>query len=139
MTSARQDGYATGDVLDLGLSYDVLDVGDETDDGKTYRSMYCASAHAERVCPLAETVARLGVYQLPSADPPYSTLLPLALSKATFLDSLILITLDWERPWRFMKDLESWFGLLEDLLRAQGVSDAVEGQEGRQRCERVKF
>ncbi|KAL8286183.1 hypothetical protein RQP46_004671 [Phenoliferia psychrophenolica] len=100
--------------LDLGLSYSFLDVGDEADE---------------------ETVARLGVYQLPSPHAPYPSLLPLALSRATLLDSLVIIVLDWERPWRFLKELRAWIGVLEGVLKGKGVAEGWEGQEGRERLE----
>ncbi|BGP12267.1 hypothetical protein JCM10213_000038 [Rhodosporidiobolus nylandii] len=107
-----------GGKLDLGLGYEVLDVRDEGDEG--------------------DTLARLGLFQLPSPSPPYPSLLSLALSKQTLLDSLVVIVLDWERPWRFVEELEGWIGLLEARL-AQGDKDGLgggwEGQEGRERVE----
>lgn len=80
-----------------------------------------------------ETVARLGVYQLPSPDAPYPSLLPLALSRATLLDSLVVIVLDWERPWRFLKELRGWIAVLEGVLKGKGVAEGWEGQEARER------
>lgn len=81
----------------------------------------------------AETVARLGVYQLPSPLPPYPSLLPLALTKATLLDSLVVIVLDWERPWRFLRDLKGWMGVLDGVLKVRGTGEGWEGAEGRER------
>lgn len=80
-------------------------------------------------------VARLGVYQLASTSPPYPSLLPLALSKATLLDSLVVIVLDWERPWLFMRDLRAWIAVLESVLKGRGLTEGAEGAEGRERCE----
>ncbi|KAM0755401.1 hypothetical protein T439DRAFT_320094 [Meredithblackwellia eburnea MCA 4105] len=110
---AKAIGGAAG--LDLGLSFTYIDIGDEADE--------------------AETVARLGVYQLPSPEPPYPSLLPLALSKSTLLDSIAVIVLDWERPWKFLKELRGWIGVLEGVLKGKGVSEGWEGAEGKERLE----
>ncbi|KAI5477030.1 cytoplasmic dynein light intermediate chain 1 [Pseudohyphozyma bogoriensis] len=107
-------GASAPEVLDLGLSYSSFDVRDEADE---------------------ETVARLGAYQLPSPSPPYPSLLPLALSRSTLLDSLAVIVLDWERPWRFLKELRAWLGVLEGVLKGKGVAEGWEGQEARDRLE----
>lgn len=78
-----------------------------------------------------DALARLGIYQLPSTLPPYPSLLPLALSKSTLLDSMVMIVLDWERPWQFLKDLRAWLGVLEGVLKVAG--EGWEGAEGRER------
>ncbi|KAK4055164.1 hypothetical protein OIV83_000444 [Microbotryomycetes sp. JL201] len=99
---------------DLGLSYNVIDVHDEGDE---------------------ETVARLGVYQLPSPEPPHASLLSLALTPATFMDSIILIVLDWEQPWRFMRDLHAWTSLLDELVDERGIGSSQAGSSARERLE----
>ncbi|GAA5907009.1 hypothetical protein JCM5296_003912 [Sporobolomyces johnsonii] len=101
-------------LLDLGLSYSVLDVKDDGDE---------------------ETLARLSLFQLPSPLPPYPSLLPLALSRQTLLDSLIVIVLDWERPWGFIKELKEWVAMLERVLESQAGKDSWEAVEGKERLE----
>ncbi|GAA5954069.1 hypothetical protein JCM21900_005397 [Sporobolomyces salmonicolor] len=101
-------------LLDLGLSYSVLDVKDDGDE---------------------ETLARLSLFQLPSPLPPYPSLLPLALSRQTLLDSLIVIVLDWERPWGFIKELKKWVAMLERVLEDQAGKDSWEAVEGKERLE----
>ncbi|GJN92050.1 hypothetical protein Rhopal_005078-T1 [Rhodotorula paludigena] len=103
--------------LDLGLTYEVLDVKDEGDEGDTF--------------------ARLGLFQLSSPLPPFPSLLSLALSRSTLLDSLVVLVLDWERPWDFVKELEGWIALLEEKLGSQrGAKDEQwEQVEGRERLE----
>lgn len=85
---------------------------------------------------MTDTLARLGIYQLPSALPPYPALLPLAISKATILDSMVLIVLDWEKPWSFMQDLKAWIGVLEGVLKGSGEDGAGTGWEGAEARER---
>ncbi|GAA6040958.1 hypothetical protein JCM8097_000511 [Rhodosporidiobolus ruineniae] len=102
--------------LDLGLSCEVLDVRDEGDEG--------------------ETLARLSLFRLPSPAPPFPSLLSLALTPQTLLDSLVVLVLDWERPWRFVEELEGWVGVLEERLgRKRGEREGWEEVEGRERLE----
>lgn len=120
-------------MLDLGLSYSCIDLGDDTDEGE-YILAGLSKSTAEAFS-FAEMVARLGVYQLASTSPPYPSLLPLALSKSTLLDSLVVIVLDWERPWLFMRDLRAWIAVLEGVLKGRGAAEGAEGAEGRERRE----
>ncbi|BGO98981.1 hypothetical protein NBRC10513v2_000083 [Rhodotorula toruloides] len=112
----RDDGETP---LDLGMSYEVLDVREEGDEG--------------------DTVARLGFFQVPAPSPPYPALLSLALSRSNLLDSLIILVLDWEKPWNFVKELEAWLALLEDQLkrarRGEKEKEAYEEVEARERLE----
>ncbi|GAA5891896.1 hypothetical protein JCM8208_002927 [Rhodotorula glutinis] len=97
--------------LDLGMSYDVIDVRDEGYDG--------------------DTLARLSVFQLSSPLPPFPSLLSLALVR----DSLVLICLDWERPWEFVRQLEQWVILLDELLGRAGKDKEGDQVDGRERLE----
>ncbi|GAA6064205.1 hypothetical protein JCM10212_001618 [Sporobolomyces blumeae] len=102
--------------LDLGMSYSVLDVKDEGDE---------------------ESLARMSVYQLPSPHPPFPSLLPLALSKETFLDSLIVIVLDWERPWSFVAELAAWITMLERAVASMVGNETWEMAEAKERLEKT--
>lgn len=84
---------------------------------------------------LSETLARLSIYQLPSPSPPYPALLPLSLSKKTLLDSLVVIVLDWERPWSFVRELKEWIAMLEHVLKNEVGTDTFELTEARERRE----
>ncbi|BGP36246.1 hypothetical protein JCM10449v2_000144 [Rhodotorula kratochvilovae] len=112
--AAAAAGAAHGRELDLGMSYEVVDVRDEGDEG--------------------DTLARLGLFQLSSPLPPYPALLSLALAR----DSLILVCLDWDRPWEFVRQLEAWIALLEEMLARrtrEGKEKEWEAVEGRERLE----
>ncbi|BGO88474.1 hypothetical protein NBRC10512_003012 [Rhodotorula toruloides] len=112
----RDDGEKP---LDLGMSYEVLDVREEGDEG--------------------DTVARLGFFHVPAPSPPYPALLSLALSRSNLLDSLVVLVLDWEKPWNFVRELEAWLALLEDQLkrarRGEKEKEAYEEVEARERLE----
>ena len=76
-----------------------------------------------------EAIARVGVYQVASSNPPYSSMLPLALAPSTLLDSLCVILLDWERPWTFISHLTNWFSLLHKTKRSmQEEKSSKEGE-----------
>lgn len=74
----------------------------------------------------------------------HTTLLPLALTQESLLDTLILIVLDWERPWTFLRDLKRWLESIrkvvediknevdkvsQDSRRRKGKYVVEEGQE----------
>jgi dynein light intermediate chain 1 len=83
-----------------------------------------------------ETLARLSLFQLPSPSPPFPSLLSLALTPQTLLTSLIVLVLDWERPWNWVAEVEAWVGVLEEKLgRKRGEKERWEEVEGRERLE----
>lgn len=73
------------------------------------------------------------MYQVVSPVAPYPELVSLALDKSTLQDSLIIITLDWEKPWNFLHELCDWIELLERTLAKTRVPDQFEGAEARER------
>lgn len=61
-------------------------------------------------------------------------MLPLALSAETLSDSLVLVTLDWQSPWLFVRQLQSaledFRTCIEDIEQQKGSAYAVaEGRE----------
>ncbi|GAA5966769.1 hypothetical protein JCM3765_000943 [Sporobolomyces pararoseus] len=102
-----------GESLDLGMSYSVLDVKDDS-------TPSTAGAAAEE-----DTLARLSVYQLPSAQPPFPALLPLALKRDTLLESVVVIVLDWEKPWDWIRELKEWIRMLKELVRNVDEDEAT--------------
>lgn len=80
-------------------------------------------------CTPADTLARLSVFQLSSPLPPYPSLLSLALVP----DSLVVICLDWDQPWEFVRQLEQWVVLLDELLGRAGEDKEGAQTEGRER------
>ncbi|PWN96954.1 DLIC-domain-containing protein [Tilletiopsis washingtonensis] len=108
---------ATPEVRDLGLGYAYWDVRD--DDGE-------------------DTLARVGVYQVPSSHPLHVSLLPLALqppqlasssagpsAKADALRSTLwLLVLDWSNPSAFLDQLLTWLDIVGQTTReALGVPE----------------
>lgn len=63
------------------------------------------------------------MYQLGLSAPEYLPLLKFALSADTLADSLVIIALDWTRPWKFLESFQRWISVLEyaiDQICAEG-------------------
>jgi hypothetical protein len=61
--------------------------------------------------------SRLSIYQVPPMDNALHTaLMPMALTREALVDSLVLIVLDWEKPWTFLRDLRTWFQALIKVI-----------------------
>ncbi|GAA5807691.1 hypothetical protein MFLAVUS_001065 [Mucor flavus] len=78
----------------LALGYSFIDVQDEEN----------------------EAIARLGVYQLGLSAVEYMPLLKFALSTDTLSDSVVLIVLDWTRPWEFLETFQRWINVLQHRM-----------------------
>ncbi|KAG0033780.1 hypothetical protein BGZ82_005980 [Podila clonocystis] len=88
---------------DLALSYSLWNVEDEENE---------------------DTVARLGIYQIAGSHKSYHALLKYCLNTTTIADTVILIVLDWSRPWTFMETLQRWVKVLEgaiEQIRQEGA------------------
>lgn len=77
---------------DLALSYTFIEVKD--DDAE-------------------DTLARLGLYQLAGSYESYQPLLRFALNSSTLPHSLVVVVLDWARPWTFIETLQKWIKFVE--------------------------
>ncbi|KAK5799310.1 dynein light intermediate chain-domain-containing protein, partial [Linnemannia elongata] len=92
--NGHHQGGANGN--DLALSYSFWNVEDDENE---------------------ETVARLGIYQVAGSHKSYHALLKYCLNTKTVADSVIMIVLDWAKPWTFMETLERWIKVLEGALQ----------------------
>ncbi|KAI7882676.1 dynein light intermediate chain [Lichtheimia hyalospora FSU 10163] len=63
-----------------------------------------------------EAIARLGMYQLGLSAPEYLPLLRFALNSETLADSLVIIALDWTRPWKFLESFQRWIQVLQQVI-----------------------
>nr|CAG8490914.1 3735_t:CDS:10 [Entrophospora candida] len=64
-----------------------------------------------------DTLARLGIYQLAGSEDAYRPLLKFALNYKTLPDSLVVIVLDWTRPWTFIETLQRWIKFIESSIK----------------------
>ncbi|KAK7060355.1 hypothetical protein VNI00_001120 [Paramarasmius palmivorus] len=99
---------------DFALGYDYADVRDEGDE---------------------DTLARLSVYTVPSSDPTYTRLLPHFLPPKTSLPhTLVIIVLDWTRPWTFVEELETWLKWVDEWANGDGSRELeIVREENRER------
>ncbi|KAI8384276.1 dynein light intermediate chain-domain-containing protein [Radiomyces spectabilis] len=63
-----------------------------------------------------EAIARLGLYQLGLSAPEYLPLLKFAFSSETLANSMVIIALDWTRPWKFLETLQRWIDVLQHAI-----------------------
>jgi dynein light intermediate chain 1 len=63
-----------------------------------------------------QVIARIGIHQL-AGDPAYASLLKYAVNQETIADDLVvMIVLDWSKPWDFVKSIEHWVEVIEKRL-----------------------
>ena len=74
---------------------------------------------------------------MPSSNPTYTALIPGFLPPRTSLPhTLIMIVLDWTRPWTFVQELETWLQLIENWAKGDGSREVqIAREEGRERRE----
>lgn len=63
---------------------------------------------------MTDILARLSIYTVPSASTSYTALLPHFLPPRQSLPhTLVMIVLDWTRPWTFVEELQQWLEWVE--------------------------
>ncbi|KAG0052396.1 hypothetical protein BGZ83_002647 [Gryganskiella cystojenkinii] len=106
---------------DLALSYSFWNVEDDENE---------------------DTVARLGIYQIAGSHKSYHALLKYCLNSKTVADSVVMIVLDWSRPWTFMESLERWIKVLESavegICQEGSVSTAANWSKGKALMEELQ-
>ncbi|KAG6910765.1 hypothetical protein DXG01_007652 [Tephrocybe rancida] len=115
-----QDEEKEDNRSDFAIGYDFADVRDEADEGKSHY-----------------TLARLSVYTVPSASTSYTSLLPHFLPPRQSLPhTLVMITLDWTRPWSFVEELQIWLQWVEKWAKGDGLRELeMAREEGRERLQ----
>lgn len=85
-----------------------------------------------------DTLARLSVYTIPSSAPAYTLLLPHFLPPCSSLpQTLVMIVLDWTRPWSFVEELQSWLQWVEKWAKGDGTREVQIVRE--ENCERREY
>jgi dynein light intermediate chain 1 len=74
--------------------------------------------------PQPDTLARLSVYTVPSDAIAYTSLIPHFLPpRASLPHTLVMIVLDWTRPWTFVDNLQTWLMWVEIWAKGDGSRD----------------
>jgi dynein light intermediate chain 1 len=84
-----------------------------------------------------DTLARLSVYTVPSSASACTALLPNSLPpRWTLSSTLVIIVLDWTRPWTFVEDLETWLTWVETWAKGDASREVeIIREECRERRE----
>lgn len=77
------------------------------------------------------------MYTVPSSAPSYTALLPHFVPPRTSLPhTVVIITLDWTKPWTFVDELHAWFAWIEKWAKGDGARELeIAREEHRERCE----
>lgn len=106
--------------------------------GQGESKMICTKTHTHTQY---TAMARLGLYQLSLASPEFLPLLKFAIRADTFVDSCVLILLDWTRPWKFVETLERWINVLHyltDEICKEGTAADTNWSKGRAVVDEIK-
>lgn len=84
----------------------------------------------------ADTLARLSVYTVQSSNPVHMSLVEHVLPPKTSLpNTLVMIILDWTKPWTFVEQLEIWLKWIENWSKGDGSRELeIAREEGKERC-----
>ncbi|KZW04365.1 hypothetical protein EXIGLDRAFT_786391 [Exidia glandulosa HHB12029] len=107
---------STSAATDFALGYDWADVKDDAEE---------------------DTLARLSILTLPSSAPAYLSLIPHFVPPKTALpNSLVMILLDWTKPWSFIEQLEMWLQWVEKWAKGDGSREMeIAREESRERLQ----
>lgn len=81
------------------------------------------------------------MYEVPSAAPSYTSLLPHFVPPRTCLPhTVVVIVLDWTRPWTFMEELELWLTWIEEWTQGDSSRELdIVREESRERRAYASF
>lgn len=84
-----------------------------------------------------DTLARLSVYTVPSSSQSYLSLLPhFVPPRSSLPHSVVVIALDWTKPWTFIEQLETWLKWVDTWVKGDGSRELDVLRE--ENCERCK-
>jgi Dynein light intermediate chain (DLIC) len=90
---------------------------------------------------LSDILARLSVYTVPSASTSYTALLPHFLPpRQSVPHTLVMIVLDWTRPWTFVEELQRWLEWVETWAKGDESRELqIVREENRERRQYEEF
>ncbi|KAI0720370.1 dynein light intermediate chain [Cerioporus squamosus] len=102
--------------IDFAIGYNWADVRDDADE---------------------DTLARLSIYTVPSSAPSFTALLPhFVPPRSSLPHTLVMIALDWTRPWAFIQELETWLDWVEKWVKGDGSRELdIAKEENRERLQ----
>jgi dynein light intermediate chain 1, cytosolic len=84
---------------------------------------------------IVDTLARISVYTVQSSNQIHTKLVSNVLPpKSALHNTLIMIVLDWTKPWTFIDQLEIWMKWVDEWAKGDGNREIeVLREEGRER------
>lgn len=64
----------------------------------------------------SDVVARLSLFFLSQPDPAFLPLLRSLFTPSTLENTMIVLLLDWNKPWEWLRQLRTWVRLLRSLF-----------------------
>ncbi|KAH7103069.1 DLIC-domain-containing protein [Auriculariales sp. MPI-PUGE-AT-0066] len=109
------DSLSSSDA-DFAIGYDWADVKDDAEE---------------------DMLARLSVLTVPSASPAHLALVPHFIpTKSALPHALIMILLDWTKPWAFIEQLQQWLDWVDKWAKGDGSRDMeIIREESRERLQ----
>ena len=86
-----------------------------------------------------DSLARLSVYTVPSSSPSHLKLLPYFLpSQSALQQTLVMIILDWTKPWTFVDQLQFWLEWVESWSEGDKSRDMeMIREENKEKCKSI--
>ncbi|KAJ4984416.1 dynein light intermediate chain [Stagonosporopsis vannaccii] len=97
----------------FALGYTYQDVLDTDHEGELSRSAPLRRAAADVP---TDTLARLSLYLLASPSPSFTPLVKPYLTPRTIPHTLVVVLLDWNHPWLWIRQLRDWIRALRSLI-----------------------
>ena len=75
-----------------------------------------------------DTLARLSIYLMSDPSPAFAPLLKPLMTAQTIPESLLLLLLDWNEPWLWVRQLKRWISLLRGIMASMdnGTEEVAE-------------
>lgn len=123
----------------MTLLWDMAGPTSETKRTRVFAVLHLGLSFTHFVPESIDTLARLSVYTVQSSNPAHLGLVPRVLPAKTSLhNTLVMVLLDWTKPWTFVEQLETWLMWLDKWTKGDGSREMeVTRDEGRERCECV--
>jgi dynein light intermediate chain 1 len=96
----------------LGYTYqDVLDADHEGEYLLRFEYQYPSLTRNS-----TDVLARLGIYLIKEPSPAFIPLLRPLFTPATLPETMVVILLDWSRPWEWVRQMKTWVRLLRGIF-----------------------
>lgn len=117
LPSERRKAKAAPIANQFALGYTYQDVLDTDQEGRS--PVFTIPLYVRlslRTSTILDILARVSVYLLSEPSPSFASLLKPLLNPKSVRETLIVILLDWDSPWLWVRQLRDWIRLLRTVL-----------------------